>query len=103
MVQPIDLQVLLNRALEVQRTQAVTLRQPVEESENFKNRTNQEIEEEERQVRRKRRKSTEGSKKRKPFPGRDSRDGQKKKRQGAADTKKHWPGKEKGQLIDMEV
>ncbi|NLW08340.1 MAG: hypothetical protein GX036_00600 [Firmicutes bacterium] len=104
MVQPIDLQVLLNRALEVQRTQAVTLRQPVEESENFKNRTNQEIEEEERQVRRKKEKvhgRVEEEKNR--FRGRDSRDGQKKKRQGAADTKKHWPGKEKGQLIDMEV
>ena len=53
MVQPIDLQVLLNRTLELQRTQAVTLRQPQEENEIFKNRTNQEIAEEERQVREK--------------------------------------------------
>ncbi|HHU82658.1 MAG TPA: hypothetical protein GXZ26_06610 [Firmicutes bacterium] len=104
MVQPIDLHVLLNRALELQRTQAVTLRQPQEESEIFKNRTNQEIEEEERQVRRKKEKvhgRVEEEKNR--FQGRGGRGEQGKKRQGSAGAKKQGLEKEKGQLIDMEV
>lgn len=104
MVQPIDLQVLLNRALEVQRTQAVTLRQPQEESEIVKNRTNQEIAKEERQVRRKKEKvhgRVEEEKNR--FRGRENRDGQGKKQQAAIYTKKRIPEKGKGQLIDLEV
>ncbi|NLY88895.1 MAG: hypothetical protein GX085_04665 [Firmicutes bacterium] len=104
MVQPIDLHVLLNRTLEVQRTQAVTLRQPQEESEIFKNRTNQEIAEEERQVRRKKEKvhgRVEEEKNR--FRERDGRGKQGKKRQDAAETKKQRLEKGKGQLIDMEV
>jgi hypothetical protein len=108
MVQPIDLQVLLNRTLELQRTQAVTLRQPQEENEIFKNRTNQEIAEEERQVRRKKEKvhgRVEEEKNR--FRGRDARGDEEKehqkKQERYAAAKKDGLEKEKGRLIDMEV
>lgn len=104
MVQPIDLHVLLNRALELQRIQAVALRQQQEENEIFKNRTNQEIAEEERQVRRKKEKvhgRVEEEKNRSREKG--GRGQQGKERQNFARAKNQNREKGKGQIIDMEA
>ena len=111
MVQPIDLQVLLNRTLELQRIQAVTLRQPQEESEIFKTRTNQEIAEEECQVLIKK-KNVHGrvEEEKNRFRGRESRSEEEKEQQKKQErreersaAKKDGLETGKGQLIDMEI
>jgi|SRR5690554_1977559 len=105
MVQPIDLHVLLNRALELQRIQGVALRQPQDENEAFKNRVAQEITEEERQVRRKREmvdgrihKEEEGRNRE-----RRERGGERRRNHSHSTAPKRDRINGKGQIVDLEV
>lgn len=52
MLGPLDVQVLINRTLDIQKIQGAALKQLEEEDEAHKQRRLQEVEEEERQVRR---------------------------------------------------
>jgi len=53
MLGPLDVQVLTNRTMEVQKTQGAMLRQPQDEAEIAKTRLDQEIQKQAQQVRRK--------------------------------------------------
>ena len=104
MVQPIDLHVLLNRALELQRIQGVALRQPQDENEAFKNRVAQEITEEERQVRRKR-EMVDGRIHKEEGRNRERRErgGERRRNHSRFTAPKRDRINGKGQIIDLEV
>ncbi len=53
MIGPLDVQVLVNRTLEVQKLQGNAMHMPEDENENFKQRLNNQVKREEQQVRRK--------------------------------------------------
>ena len=53
MLGPLDVQVLTNRTMEIQKTQGAALRQPQDERERAQIRLEQEIQRQERQVHRK--------------------------------------------------
>lgn len=53
MIGPLDVQVLVNRTLEVQKLQGNAMHLPEDENENFKQRLNNQVKREEKQVSRK--------------------------------------------------
>jgi hypothetical protein len=53
MIGPLDVQVLVNRTLEVQKLQGNAMHLPEDENENFKQRLDNQVKKEEQQVRRK--------------------------------------------------
>lgn len=104
MVQPIDLHVLLNRALELQRLQGVALRQPQDENETFKNRVAQEVIEEERQVRR-RKEIVHGQIQKEESSNRGQREssGEKRRHRSRSPSSGRSRKDDRGLIIDLEV
>ncbi len=104
MVQPIDLHVLLNRVLELQRLQGVALRQPQDENETFKNRIAQEVIEEERQVRR-RKEIVHGRIHEEERSNRGQREpaGEKKRQRSRSPSSERNRKDDRGLIIDFEV
>ncbi|NLW56909.1 MAG: hypothetical protein GX050_09930 [Firmicutes bacterium] len=105
MLGPLDVQVLVNRTLEVQKLQGNILQQQEDESEIQKNRRDNEIRKAEQQVRRKSEtvqgRIQEGGREQQA-PGRQA---QKRKFAGKKEEKQSPPKQQegKGRFIDLEV
>lgn len=114
MLGPLDVQVLINRTLDIQKIQGAALKQPEEEDEVHKQRRLREVEEEERQVRR-RNQIVEGrvdDREKERSLGGQKRNAQRRSTQGKISTSASTdlpfrseadPLDPKGRIIDLEV
>lgn len=108
MLGPLDVQVLINRTLEVQKIQGNVLRRPEEEGEVFKERVAREVKDEERRVRRRSQvvsgrvddKERQNSHKREDE---EDREGRSAEREVPTGSRRKNPAYYKGSIIDFQL